>query len=118
MMTSADPSVQDSPSAQASTVLDAAVLALREAAADPERTAELDPRALQALLCEAVRIYSRKLEAGEALSPFPGSHGRGDTPTASEVCLTAVQMLDAVSVEVFELAMFKTWAAIQGGDAQ
>ncbi len=47
------------------------------------------------------------------LTPFPA----GEAPAASDVCLLAAQMLDAVQVEVFELALWKTWAHREGSDA-
>jgi hypothetical protein len=69
---------------------------------------------LQRLLAAAVALYASRLQAGATAGPFPAAA----PPTATDVCLTVTAMLDAVSVEVFELAMFKSWSATPGGDAQ
>ena len=93
--------------------------AVRTGLRDPlqEAATGLDDATLQRLLAAAVKLFARRLENGELSDAFAMGAGSLD-PTASEVCITATRMLDAVGVEVFELAMFKTWSAIAGGDAQ
>jgi hypothetical protein len=85
-----------------------------------------DPRAvsaeeLQRVLAAAVRLYAARDEAGEPIEPFPARQALDPDeplPSATDVCLATTAMLDAVTVEVFELAMWKTWSATPGGDAQ
>jgi hypothetical protein len=89
---------------------------LREAAeiltrgvADPDWVAKLEPALLQKLLGAIVTLYAGKVDLDSWVAPF-AEDGTANVPTASEICFTAVQMLDAASVEVFELAMWKSWA--------
>jgi hypothetical protein len=80
--------------------------------ADPEWIGQLDPALVQRLNAVAVRAY-----AGQAMTvgapPAFGSSGTAGTPTASDVCFTVTQMLGAVSVEVFELAMWQSWSSME-----
>jgi len=100
-------------------VLTQAADVLARAAADDPRAVPADE--LQRLLAAAIRLYAARDEAGYPIEPFPSSHaappGEG-MPSATDVCLATTAMLDAVTVEVFELAMWKTWSATPGGDAQ
>jgi hypothetical protein len=87
--------------------LEAAVVALQDL---DHRTEDLDPVALQRLLAAAVTAYAARRVAGDQISPFL----QAEVPDASSVCLTVSAMLDAVSIEVFELAMWQAWAGATG----
>ena len=76
---------------------------LRRAVADP---VGVDAAHVQQLLAAAVSLYAAKVELEGRLPAFSGA----EAPTASEVCLAATGMLDAVSVEIFALALWKSWA--------
>ncbi len=76
---------------------------IRRVCAEP---GAVDAAHVQQLLAAAVSLYAAKVELEGPLSAFSA----GEAPTASEVCLAATGMLDAVSVEIFELALWKTWA--------
>jgi hypothetical protein len=107
-----------------------AAVALETEAADAH-----DPAELQRLLAAAVRAYAALRERGEADQPGqpgqPGERGErarrggrlgpfppGTEVTATDACVAASAMLEAVSVEVFELAMFETWAVTPTPDAR
>jgi hypothetical protein len=75
------------------------------AVADP---AGVDAAHVQQLLAAAVSLYAAKVELEGPLPAFPPA----TAPTASEVCIAATGMLDAVSVEIFELALWKTWTPV------
>jgi hypothetical protein len=87
--------------------LEAAVVALQNLGDRPQ---DLDPVLLQRLLAAAVTAYAARRVAGDQTSPFP----QAGVPDASSVCLAVSAMLDAVSVEVFELAMWQAWAGVTG----
>jgi hypothetical protein len=89
-----------------------AAAAIERGLARPGWIEALDDRTLQRLLSALVRAFHQHGERGGVIPPFPPPGVGAPTPTASEVCLTCTQMLDAVSVEVFELAMWKTWTVI------
>lgn len=59
---------------------------------------------LQQLMTAAVKLYVARLETQPALPPFI----HGDI-TATEVAVTATEMLKAVDLEVFELGMWQVW---------
>jgi hypothetical protein len=71
----------------------------------------VDPVIVQRLNAVAVRAYAAQGASIGAPPPFPDP-SLATMPNASEVCFTVTQMLDAVSVEIFELAMWKTWSAM------
>lgn len=98
-----------------SVTLAAASQRLERLLTDPDSGPPLDGAELQRLLAASVRAYAALCQAAGPVDPFPPSGAEGVEPNASEVCLAATQMLEAVSVEVFELAMWKTWAAIGAG---
>jgi hypothetical protein len=75
---------------------------LRRASGEP---GGVDAAHVQQLLAAAVSLYAAKVELEGPLPAFSAEA----LPTASEVCIAATAMLDAVSVEVFELALWKTW---------
>jgi hypothetical protein len=87
--------------------LEAAVVALENLG---DRPHDLDPALLQRLLAAAVTAYAASRVAGDQMPPFP----QAGVPDASSVCLAVSAMLDAVSVEVFELAMWQAWAGVTG----
>jgi hypothetical protein len=101
--------------------LEAAVAALRSLIEDPLST---DGVALQRLLSAAVDAYAARLAVGDRMPPFPLSNEPEErdglvavpdvtSPNASNVCVTVSAMLNAVSVEVFELAMWQAWAGTE-----
>lgn len=108
----------DEPTAAATgdDALRAAVEEIVRGLADPGWVDRVDPLLVQQLLGAAVALYSGKAELDRGVAPFDES-GAGTVPTASDVCLTTARMLDAVSVEVFELALWKSWAhsAVENG---
>jgi hypothetical protein len=81
----------------------------------PGSLVDLDPEVLQRILAVAVRAYAARYEAVGDLAPFPPATEGAPTPNASEVCRASTLMLEAVSVEIFELAMWQTWTAVEGG---
>ncbi len=87
--------------------LEAAVVALQRLGDEPQN---VDPALLQRLLAAVVMVYAARRNAGDQFPPFP----QGAAPDASSVCVTVSPMLDAVSVEVFELAMWQAWAGATG----
>jgi hypothetical protein len=98
-----------------SVTLAAASRRLESLLADPDSGPPLDGAELQRLLAATVCAYAALCQAAGAVDPFPPAGAGGVVPNASDVCLVATQMLEAVSVEVFELAMWKTWSAIGAG---
>jgi len=54
---------------------------------------------------QAVRAYSRLVDAGAAGPILPAGHH----VTATDVALACGALLDAVHLEVFELALWSTW---------
>jgi hypothetical protein len=62
-------------------------------------------QATQQLLLTAVKLYVAKRGDDAALLPFSGSD-----ITATDVVITASEMLKAVRVEVFELGLWNTWS--------
>jgi hypothetical protein len=86
--------------------LETAVAQLLHELADPDAVARAEPRLVQQLLAAAVCLYASKVNRDGWLAPF----AEAPVPTASEVCLASVEMLEAASVEIFELALWKSWA--------
>jgi hypothetical protein len=60
---------------------------------------------LQATLAGAVRRFAERLSDNPDLTPFGEPHDV--TPT--EAMVTITRMLEAVDVEIFELALWQTW---------
>ena len=79
---------------------------LRQSLSEPDGLHALDVSTVQSLLTLAITVYAAKAEAGEVFPAF----AEGAAPAASDVCLASTQMLDAVSVEIFELALWRAWA--------
>jgi hypothetical protein len=90
-----------------------AAASLEDGLAQPGALVDLDPEVLQRILAVAVRAYAARYEAVGELPPFPPPTEAAPTPNASEVCRAATLMLEAVSVEIFELAMWQTWTAVE-----
>jgi hypothetical protein len=74
---------------------------------------DFDPALVQRLNAVAVRMYAGLGGTVGAPTAFPDASGATVPPAASDVCFTVTQMLDAVSVEIFELAMWKSWNPAQ-----
>lgn len=70
--------------------------------------AELGPAELQRVLATAVSAYAERLERGEHLAPFPPS-GAGIELTPTQVSRVASAMLEALDIEIFELALWRSW---------
>ena len=61
---------------------------------------------LQALLSSVTSAYAARARAGEALDPFGAA---GDGPTATDVAVTVLAMLERVGIEPFELGLWRAW---------
>lgn len=70
--------------------------------------ADPDGSELQWLLATAVRRYADRRQRGEALVPFPAS-GEGHAPTPTEVSIATSSMLGQLEIEIFELALWRSW---------
>jgi hypothetical protein len=78
---------------------------------DPAALADLNDRELQRLLAQAVKVYAQRQQEGE---PFP-VFAPDETEfmvTGTDAVIAASAMLDATSVEIFELGMWKTWGTV------
>jgi len=60
--------------------------------------------ALQKLIAAACRVYTARVEAGEAIMPVP-KH----SISATDVMVTASGLLKATDLAVFELGMWQSW---------
>ena len=60
--------------------------------------------ALQKLIAAACRVYTARVEAGEAITPVP-KH----SISATDVMVTASGLLRAADLAVFELGMWQSW---------
>jgi hypothetical protein len=81
------------------------VQATLSATTDPTGFAD---RELQDLLALACKLYATRRQEGVSLDAF-GPLQSDAGLTATDGALTASALLDAVSVEVFELGMWRTW---------
>ena len=63
------------------------------------------PEVTQALLTAGVLLLAHNVDEGSKFAPFTPGSEVGPT----EVAIAATAMLDAVEVELFELAMWRTW---------
>lgn len=68
---------------------------------------EVDPIEVQTALADALRAYADHRIAGERFAPFAD----GDVVTATQVVVACSEMLKAVDVEIFELAMWEVYGA-------
>lgn len=64
----------------------------------------VDDLAIQRLLTLSVKLYVAKRQQGHDLSPFSG-----ESVTATDVVVTAMGMLKAVNLDVFELSLWRGW---------
>ena len=62
---------------------------------------------IQHLLTAAVKLYVAKREAGSSFSPFID-----DSVTATEVSVTALSMVKAVDMQLFELSLWSGFGTI------
>jgi hypothetical protein len=60
--------------------------------------------ALQKLFAAACRVYTARVEAGEAITPVPKN-----SISATDVMVTASGLLRAADLAVFELGMWQSW---------
>lgn len=78
---------------------------LRELLADPDLDPD-DPRLAQELLGTGIKLLGQMADQGKHVRPYP----EDQELSASEVAITACLLLQAADIEIFELAMWKTWA--------
>ena len=75
------------------------------------RFSELSDRELQSVLAAAVHEYAARQEAGTRFPAFaPDEHEV--LVTGTDAVITASAVLEATSVEIFELGMWKAWGTI------
>jgi hypothetical protein len=60
--------------------------------------------ALQKLIAAACRVYTARVQEGEALTPVPKN-----SISATDVMVTASGLLKAADLAVFELGMWQSW---------
>jgi hypothetical protein len=81
---------------------------VRDAVRAEADVSRLSDRDLQRLLAVAGKELALRHEGGERLAPFAPEHI--DTLiTATDAAVISSAILDALSVEVFELGLWKTW---------
>jgi hypothetical protein len=73
--------------------------------------ADLSDRELQRLLAAAVRAYAGRQQDGARFPAF--APDEQDIPvTGTDAVIAASAILEATSVEIFELGMWKAWGTI------
>lgn len=71
-----------------------------------DEVSTISDAALQELLSQAVRVFSAKRQVeGRKVSAFPDRSG----VTATDVSITALSMLRAADLQVFELGLWQSW---------
>jgi hypothetical protein len=70
-----------------------------------ESPTSVPDKALQRLLAVAVSLYAAKAVHGNVIDAFVNP----EVVTATDVAITVTNMLAAVEVEVFELAVWQNW---------
>ncbi len=65
---------------------------------------------IQAMLAKAVRLYAERVAEREEAFP---AFSEGTNVTATDVMVTAIAILKAVNLQVFELGMWQTWTGRQ-----
>lgn len=75
---------------------------------DAGRLDDITDEALGQVFAAVVRAYAAKVEAG--FHPVPFGRNSGITPTDVAICCTA--MMDRVSLQVFELAMYQDMSGL------
>jgi len=68
----------------------------------------LDSQELQRLLAAAVKAYARRREDEPELAPFPAPSPELEV-VASEGLIAASAILDCLGIEVFEVALWRSW---------
>jgi len=85
------------------------IAALCDEAVTQDRLDDLPDAALGQAFAALVRLYAAKAQTGAKLQPF----GRNSTATATDVAITTMAMLDATSMELFELGLWETMTNIR-----
>ena len=85
------------------------IAALCDEAVTQERLDDLSDAALGQAFAALVRLYAAKAQTGAKLQPF----ARNSTATATDVAITTMAMLDATSMELFELGLWETMTNIR-----
>lgn len=91
---------EPAPTDQTSASADLVAALLRDVPAS-QLADGLPDRTVQQLLTAAIKLYVAKREAGTTIPPFAD-----DELTATEVVVTASNLLKAANLEVFELTMW------------
>jgi hypothetical protein len=84
--------------------------AARALIAARERGEEISPEIVRQLLTPLIKLYTVRFQAGERESPLYDP--RNVPPTA--VMVTCANMLRALNIEVFELAIWQAFSSGQG----
>jgi hypothetical protein len=87
------------------------VYRLADAALAGEGPEVIDDATIQRLVTLGVKLYVARREQGHELSPFVGS----ESVTGTEVAVTAMGMLGAVNLDLFELSLWRHWGRIERG---
>lgn len=99
-------SAEEVPLAQEVALLAERYRNLADTILDEDAADLMSDEALQQLMSATVKLYVAKLESGAHLAPFTERD-----ITATEVAITATEMLKAVEMEVFELGMWQVWGS-------
>jgi hypothetical protein len=75
------------------------------------RFSDLSDRELQSVLAAAVREYAARQEAGTRFAAFAPDE-QEVVVTGTDAVIAASAVLEATSVEIFELGMWKAWGTI------
>jgi hypothetical protein len=86
---------------------EAVATAIEALASEGRLTEEMPIELTRRLLAAATRAYVAHREAGERSAPFASTPGVKPI-TATEAVVTASEMLKALDLEVFELAMWQS----------
>jgi hypothetical protein len=81
------------------------------AGAAATRFGDLDDRELQAVLAGAVREYAARQQEGRRFPAFAADEPELPV-TGTDAVIAASAILEATSVEIFELGMWKAWGTI------
>jgi hypothetical protein len=80
-------------------------------ASAPAPLTDMSDRDLQSLFASAVKAYAQRQQDGARFPAF-----RADEPdvvvTGTDAVIAAAAILEAASVEIFELGMWKAWGTI------
>jgi len=81
---------------------------VQEAIKTTRNPADLSDAELQDVLALVCKLYSERWQDGAKFAAF-GPFQSDAAITATDGAVTASAILDAVSVEIFELGMWRTW---------